>query len=225
MCAWAIERGLLETSLCDKIKRPSTETSRDRVLSDSELATVWRAAGALEAPYSAFVKLLILTGARRNEVARMRWAELDLEGKTWILPAARTKNGREHLVPLSNAAAGLLRGLPRVAGAEYVFTLSGRGPITAFDNVKKRLPADMPAWTYHDLRRSMASGMARLGVNLPVIERCLNHVSGSFAGVAGVYQRHGFEDEKRAALETWGVHVEAIAAGRPANVIALRQPQ
>jgi integrase len=231
MCAWAIERGIIETSPCDKVKAPSTETSRDRVLSDGELAAVWRAAGALEPPYGAFVGLLVLTGARRNEVAGMTWRELDLDGKVWTLLAARTKNGREHLVPLSDAAVELIRGLPRIAGSEFLFTLSGRGPITAFDLTKKRiderLPPDMTAWTYHDLRRTMASGLARLGVNLPVIEKVLNHRSGSFAGIVGVYQRHGYEDEKRLALEAWGHHVEAIVNGEPGNVVAVkaRRPQ
>jgi len=154
--------------------------------------------------------VLILTGQRRNEVAEMRWQKIDFEKRLWTLPKWRCKNDVEHVVPLSTAAITILNGLPKVASSGgFVFTTNGESPISGFARAKDRLGAallDMPAWTLHDIRRTFASGMARLGVNLPVIEKLLNHVSGSFAGVVGVHQRHSFADEKRAAMDTWARH-------------------
>jgi integrase len=196
-------------------------------VSDDELKSVWRAADALEPVYAGFVKLLILTGARRSEVAGMTWREVDLAARLWTLPAARAKNNREHTVPLPDLAAEILRTLPRIDDSDLVLTLTGRVPLRAFRNIKRRidtLAPPMPQWVLHDVRRSVASGMARLGINLPVIEKLLNHVSGSFAGIVGVYQRHSFADEKRAAMAAWARFVEQLVTGEtPANVIELKR--
>jgi integrase len=214
MANFAVQREIIDVSPFAIIKPPTTEAARDRVLSDSELAAVWRTAGALEWPYCGFMHLLILTGQRRNEVAALTWRELDLSGKLWTLPAARAKNGIEHEIPLSDMAVDILTTCPRVAESDYAFTVNGRNPMRAFYLTKRRIDALMPAetapWVMHDIRRTAASGMAKLGVNLPVIEKLLNHVSGSFAGIVGVYQRHSFADEKRAAMQAWARHVEAI---------------
>jgi integrase len=160
------------------------------------------------------VKLLALTGQRRDEVARMEWAEIDFGRRSWTLPRERVKTDQAHEVPLSDAAVAILEAAPRIAGSAYVFTTAGDAPISGYSKSKRRLdvllPTDMPAWRLHDLRRTAASGMARLGVNLPVIEKVLNHASGSFAGIVGVYQRHSFGDEKRAALNIWGEHVASL---------------
>lgn len=213
MGVWALERGLIDHNPFAGIKPPMAQKSRDRVLSDEELRRVWLAAGALERPYAAFVKLLILTGARRTEVAAMTWREINLDEKLWILPKERTKNGVEHRLPLADLAVDILQGL-RISGTGHVLTFSGRGPITGFAIIKRRidalLPPDTPHWVLHDLRRSTATGMARLGVNLPVIEKVLNHVGGSFGGVAGVYQRHSFAAEMRQAVDTWARHIETL---------------
>ena len=225
MSSWAIERGLIEASPCAGIRAPAAETSRDRVLSDDELKAVWRAADALETPYNAFVKLLILTGARRSEVAGMMWREIDFDAKLWTLPAARAKNATEYQIPLSDSAVQILRALPRIADSDLVFTLSGRVPIRGFHNVKTRIDALMPAgpsWTLHDLRRTFASGCARLGIAVHVVEAALNHRSGSIRGIAAVYNRYSYDTEKRAALEVWGRHVEGLASGKlAANVFRL----
>jgi integrase len=227
MCSWAIERGLIETNPCTGIKPPAAETARDRVLSDGELAAVWRAADALDLTYSAFIRVLILTGQRRSEVAGMTWREIDLDAKLWTLPAARAKNGREHKIPLSDLAVEILRSLPWIADSRFVFSLFGRGPITAFVLTKQRLDALMPTetapWTLHDLRRTFASGCARLGVAVHVVEAALNHRSGSIKGVAAVYNRYSYDTEKRAALSAWARHVETIVTGAPDNVITLRR--
>jgi integrase len=155
----------------------------------------------------------------------MEWKEIDLDAKLWTLPAARAKNSIEHAISLSDQAIEILKALARIAGSDFVFTINGRNPIRGTHLVKRRIDAlapSIPTWVLHDIRRTVASGMARLGVNLPVIEKLLNHVSGSFAGIVGVYQRHSFADEKRAAMQTWARHVEAIVSGETAvNVVEL----
>jgi integrase len=223
MCSWAIERGLIIANPFAGIKPPAAETARDRVLSDDELRAVWEAADALEPVYAGFIKLLILTGQRLREVSELEWKEIDLDAKLWTLPGVRAKNSIEHVIPLSDQAVDILKALPRIAGSDFVFTINGRNPIRGIHQVKRRidkLAPPMPPWVLHDIRRTGASGMARLGINLPVIEKLLNHVSGSFAGIVGVYQRHSFSDEKRVAMQAWARHLEAIVSGETAaNVV------
>jgi integrase len=255
---WCIERDILSTNPCTGVRPAVQEVSRDRVLSDEELALVWRAAGELGEPFGPFVRLLILTAQRRDEVAGMRWSEVDLARQLWTLPRERVKNDTAHDVPLSVQASAVLSELTRLAGSpDFVFT-SGAGrapaitpnvrlvPISGFSKAKKNLDAAalrflrqdaedqgldpsgvdaLPNWRLHDLRRTAATGMARLGIAIPVVEKILNHTSGTFAGVVGVYQRHGFALEKRAALEAWGRHIERLASGRQAeNVVPFHAP-
>jgi integrase len=222
---WCVERGTLEASPCERLKDPAPETRRDRVHSDNELRAIWKATDTLGYPFGPLLKLLILTGQRREEVAGMRWAELSAEGTLWTLPAERVKNKTKHEVPLSAPARVTLAGLPRIG--DFVFTTTGTTPVSGFAPVKRRLDAaitpPLAPWVLHDLRRSLASGMARLGVRVEVVEKILNHVGGSFAGVRGVYQRHDFAKEKQRALELWGNHVLALARRpkRGSNVIKL----
>ena len=213
MFNWAIERDLMEASPCAKVKAPSQERPRDRVLSDEELGLVLRAAQKLEAPFGPYMQILTLTLQRRSEIAGMCWDEIDWAQKLWVLPAARTKNDNEHIVPLSSSALKILETLreTRIVGSELVFTTTGRSPVSGFSKVKKQLDAlieqergaAIAPWRFHDLRRSGNSKMPRLGVELAVCEKILNHVSGTFSGVVGVYQRYAFLDEKRDALEKW----------------------
>jgi integrase len=227
---WCVARDILAVSPCAGVKPPTAERARDRVLTDDELRLLWQAADKLGGTFGPLVKLLALTGQRRDEVARMRWKEVDIENRVWTLPPARTKNNQAHEVPLSNAALAVLQKVPRIKESPFVLTTNGgASPASGYSKNKRRLdallPADIPAWRLHDLRRTCASGMARLGINLPVIEKVLNHASGSFAGIVGVYQRHSFADEKRQALETWGNFVAALVEGKPAKVIRLRGEQ
>jgi len=229
MFRWAVSRGLLDRSPCDGIDPPSLEKSRDRVLDTEELRLVWRAADGLGFPFGPIVKLLVLTGQRRSEVGGMEWREIDLDRATWTIPAARSKNKRQHVLPLSPEAVEIIKALPRFSG-KFVFSPGETAP-SGYSRAKTRLDAHIKAlnagefispWILHDIRRSVASGLAGLGVNLPVIERLLNHVSGSFAGIVGVYQKYNFADEMRGALDRWGRHVEAIASGEmAANVVEL----
>ena len=207
-----VDQDFLKASPCQTVKQ-TKEKSRDRFLSDKELAAVWKAAGRVSYPFGRAVQVLILTGARRGEVALMKWSELDFEAGSWTLPAQRTKNARAHAIALTPSLVHLLQGLPRINNSEYVFTHDGRKPAGGYSRSKARLDSlcGVKGWTLHDLRRTMASGMARLGIQLPVIERCLNHMSGSFAGIVAVYQRHSFAPEMADAFSRWTVHVKEIS--------------
>ena len=236
MCRWATARGIIERSPCEGVSAPSPETRRDRVLTGDELRLVWTASEALGWPFGVCVQLLMLTGGRRDEIAGMMWCELDLAARTWTLPAGRTKNGREHVVPLSDAAIDILADLPRVEG-RFVFSTTTTTPISGFSKAKAEIDkaileiarqqagdeeAPIPHWTFHDIRRSVATNLQKLGVRLEVTEAVLNHISGSRAGIVGIYQRHSWADEKRAALTAWSRRLEAIISGaEPTNVVAL----
>jgi integrase len=222
---WCLQHEIVATSPCTGIRPPGgREVSRDRILNDAELRAVWNAADQLGL-YGRVIQLLILTGQRRSEVANMEWREVDLANRLWTLPKERVKNGRAHQVPLPPQAIAIIEQLPRVS-EQYVISLFGRKPLQGFGEWARQIQkfAGLESeWVVHDLRRSVASGMAKLGVQLPVIERILNHTSGSFAGIVGVYQRHEFAEEKRKALQKWADHVEEIVDGDDRNnVVTLR---
>jgi len=220
---WAQSKKLIAANPCTGIERPAPEQSRERVLADKELRKVWLAAEKLDHPWAGIVKLLILTGQRRNEIADLHWSEIDPDERVIHLPAARTKNDRAHDVPLSGSALAIITGLRRLPDADLVFTIK-RQPVTGFSRMKERLDkaSGVTNWTLHDLRRTVASGLQRLGVRLEVTEAVLNHKSGSTAGIVGVYQRHDYAGEKRDALARWADCVDALVSGRKANVVALR---
>lgn len=242
LCNWAIGRDLIDTSPCAGVKPPAAEKARDRVLTDDELRAFWKGCDAIGWPFGPMFKTLLLTGQRREEVAGMMWRELDLDSKTWTIPRERVKTDKAHDVPLNASALATIDRLPKVDGAGYVFTTTGRTPASGISKAKERLDAKMleilrteakergedpakvelPAWRLHDLRRTVASDMARIGINLPVIEKVLNHMSGSFGGIVGVYQRHEFADEKRRALDAWGSFLETLMSERVRNVVDMR---
>jgi integrase len=232
MFSWCVDKDILAASPCAGLRPPGQPRFRDRVLTDAEIARVWRAADVIGHPYGPQIKLLILTGCRRAEIADLRWSEVDIEGRMIRLPRERCKNDTAHEVPLSDAALAVLASIPR-GRTDLVFpSATGRTSTAKFTKAKSCLNAAiaadgdeaMPVWVVHDIRRTVASGLARLGINLPVIEKCLNHTSGSFAGIVGVYQRHSFADEKRAALEAWARFVTALVENKPNdNVVGLRR--
>jgi integrase len=226
MFNWALPRYRLAESPCKGVEPPGEEESRDRVLSNDELRRVWLAAGNLGC-FGPVIKLLILTGQRRDEVAAMEWSELDFERKLWVLPPGRVKNKNGHTVPLSTAALEIIEGLKRSKGKCVFSTTHGRSSVSGFGDAKARLDklSGVKGWRLHDIRRTVASGMAGLKVALPVIEKVLNHSSGSFRGIVGVYQRHEFADEKREALDAWAAHVERLVYLPADNVVDLRAAQ
>jgi integrase len=189
----------------------------DRVLTDDELRAVWRACDCVHPAFAGVIRTMMLTGQRRGEVQGMRWDELSDDGKTWTIPAARTKNKKTHIVPLAPAVRELIG--KRVSEKPvYVFTTNnGRTHVAGFSKAKVAIDAVVKfeeEWRWHDLRRTMATGLQRLKVELPVTEAVLNHVSGSRSGIVGIYQRHDYADEKRVALERWAVHVMAVVTGK-----------
>lgn len=233
MCRWALARELLERDPTAGLDPPAKERSRDRVLDDAELAAIWRAAERLGFPYGDIVRLLVLTGCRREEIGALRREEVrDLEGgRARIeLEGARTKTGEARIVPLAEPAAAILRGLPRFVGP-FVFAFGGHRPFRSWGRCKARIDAlaaeiaegPLAPWRLHDLRRTCATGLQRLGVRLEVTEAVLGHV-GSRGGVVGIYQRHRYESEKRQALEAWARHVEGLVAGREDVVVPLVRP-
>ena len=234
---WCMRRDLIAVNPCTGTDRPAPQISRDHVLTDAELALFWRAAG-LDPFFGPMWKLLALTGQRRDEARGATWSEIDLEARTWTIPANRAKNGHEHEVPLSPTAIALLEAQSRIGKRPtLVFTTTGDAMLGGLSRAKDRLDRRMAAlaaadglkepvqpWRIHDLRRTAATGLQRLGISLPVIEKVLNHTSGSFAGVVGIYQRHDFPEEKRAALDAWDRHIQSLVEQRENNVTPIRRP-
>jgi integrase len=214
MFTWAIKEGLAASNpVIGTYKRP--EQVRDRVLSGEEVRRIWHALQIGE--YGTIVKLLILTGQRANEIAALSWPEIDFKANVINLPRERTKNGRQHIIPLAATARALLAEVPVREGRELVFG-KGVGPFSDWSNSKKKLDAaiaegerPLPPWTTHDIRRTVATGMADIGIPPHIIEAVLNHVSGHKGGVAGIYNRSSYAAEKAAALARWDEHVRSIA--------------
>lgn len=225
--AWSIGEGLAGANPVVGTNKATDEIARNRVLSGNEAGLIWRHAGTGQ--YGAIVRLLLLTGQRREEVAAMQWPELDLDKGIWSLPASRTKNALPHDVPLSDVAIDLLAARGRQPRRDLVFG-EGVGPFQGWSNAKsaldKRLQsAGMTApWRLHDLRRTAATGMADLGVQPHVVEAVLNHVSGHKSGVAGIYNRAAYASEKRAALALWASHVMALR-GRLMMGVSVAKPK
>ena len=223
---FALSRDWIEASPAEAIEKPKNERARDRVLDMSEIAEIWRGCDLLGYPNGHWLKVLLLTGQRRTEVANMRWADLDMEAATWTIPADETKADRKHLVPLSPLVVEIIESAPRIG--DFVFTSQGDAPISGFAKAKARLDKyvageddPLPAWKIHDLRRTAATHMVRLGIAETVVARVLNH---ALQGVtARVYALHSYEAEKRHALDTWAADVKrAIGRQGGDNVVALR---
>jgi integrase len=225
---WALSRGVIEASPVAGVKAPGAEMVRERVLSEDELREVWRAADATPYPFGPFFKLLILTAQRRDEVAGMRWSEIDGARALWTIPGERVKNGRAHQVPLTAPAIDILGSIPRVDGSDLVFTSNGQTAISGFSKAKLRLNnasgvglTERDEWRVHDIRRSVTTFMAEMGIAPHVVDKLLNHVSGSIRGVAAVYNRYGYTDERRRALDAWARRLATIIdTERGSNVVA-----
>ena len=210
--AWAMGQGLLESNPVIGTNRPKTPPSRSRVLSDSELAAIWEAAGD-DDDFGRIVRLLMLLGQRRSEVGGMCWREFDLERGIWTIPSGRTKNGRAHTLPLPSLATNIIASTPRIVGRDYLFGPRAAG-FTSWNRPKQMLDASLgnqvESWVLHDLRRTFCTRLADLGVAPHAIEAAVNHYSGHRAGVAGIYNRSSYEREVKAAVELWDGHIRAL---------------
>lgn len=237
---WAVDREIITESPCRGLKKPSEERSRDRVLTDGEVVEFWHAAEALGYPFGPLYRLALLTAQRRGEVAAARWQDIDLKRGVWTLPREQTKSDRAHEVPLSPLAVAELERLPRFKSSGLLFPSrtkaqaagkdpkrdAGDHPVSGWSRSKRRLDEiilearqkaaegaevePMQDWTIHDLRRTAASGMARLGIPPHIVEKLLNHSEGEISGVAAVYNRYGYEDEKRRAAEAWAQFLQSL---------------
>ena len=239
---WAEGRGEIERSPIGKtFPAPRSGAARDRVLSDEELTLYWNATDAIGYPFGPMFRLLLLTGCRRAEASGLSWSELDRQACTWSLPPARSKNGQAHIIPLNDLAIAEIDAHPltQTEGGEviwpksgYVFTTTSDRPVSGYSRAKQRLDTEiekkaegvLEPWRLHDVRRTVATGLQKLGVRFEVTEAILNHISGARGGVAGVYQRHDWKDEKQSALDAWGRHLTSLSGNSDrVNVIELRQ--
>lgn len=226
---WAVDRNDIEISPLAGMKAPKPVASRRRVLSDEEIVALWHASVKAEWPWGPYVRMLLLTMQRRREVAEMDWSEVDLAAKIWTLPGERAKNDEEHVIPLTDLAVNELELLdPKPRG--LVFTTTGDTPVSGFFKAKTALARDMlrimktrqderggdrdlveiPNWRLHDLRRTGATNLQSLGVPIEVTESVLNHISGTRAGVAGIYNRYRYDTEKRTALDAWDAKLRSL---------------
>jgi integrase len=251
---WAQGRGIERSPLDGYDAAPAPAPSRDRVLTDDELRLAWLAAGKLGQPFADFYRVLIGTGQRREEVASLDWKELNRDAAEWRLPSERSKNNEPHTVPLASLVFDLFDQLAEMAEVDaadrkwpkrgLVFSTTGKTAVSGYSRAKRRLDAAMlklalaeaeeagedpetvsvDPWRVHDIRRTVATGLQRLGVRFEVTEAVLNHVSGrSRSGIAAVYQRHQWTEEKRSALNAWAGHVERLlSAGEDNNVVPIR---
>jgi len=220
---WAVSRGDLAASPMEGMETPPPVKSRERWLSDDEIRLVWYAAPQCHRCFGPIVRLLIVTGQRREEVTGLMWEELNRSDALWTLPGDRAKNGEPNNIPLNELAIAELDSVAN--GTKWpkrgrVFPTSTGGGFTAYSKGKDKLDRlvaegegfPLPQWRLHDLRRTLATGFQRLGVRFEVTEAVLNHVGGSRSGVAGIYQRHDWKEEKRAALQAWNEHLTKILA-------------
>jgi integrase len=207
---WCVSRGLLDRSPCEGISAPARENARHRTLRDDELTAVLAAARDMGYPFGFIVWVLVLTGQRRDEVGRMAWDHLDLARQVWVIPAEHAKNRKPHTVQLSAPARDLLKNLPQTG--DLVFSVDGATAFQGYSKAKAKLDelSGVTDWTLHDLRRTVVSGMAALGVAPHVADKILNQQGGTISGVAAVYQRHEFMKERKQALELWGEHIQRL---------------
>jgi integrase len=226
--SWLRRHRRVDASPCASVPRPAKAVARDRLLNKAEIVWFWKAADQMGEPFGIVLKLLLLTGCRLREVAGMRRVELSDDG-TWSLPGARTKNKKPHVVPLPPLACELISGA--MGRGDLIFSTTGFTPVSGWSKTKRRLDRlmrtfaqrDIEPWRLHDLRRTCATGMAEIGIAPHIVEAVLNHISGAKGGVAGTYNRAAYAAEKKAALERWAAHIEALISGRPAKVVPMRR--
>lgn len=245
MFAWAVDQGRygIMASPMSSMSPPFGTVKRKRILSDAELRLVWYGATSLGDPFGALAKLLLLTGQRLREVANMKWDEVEIVNATWRVPGERTKNKQDHLCPLSPSAIAVLEAIQPDKNLRkgFVLTTNTTAAVSGFSRAKLRLNkaiADAQAerakalgidamlikpWTFHDLRRTLATGLQALGFSVEVNEAVINHVSGKRGGIVGVYQLHDYWNERVTALVAWARHVEGLISDERggSNVIAL----
>jgi integrase len=221
---WCAGEGFIDSNPA-QFTNKNPEQGRSRVLSDAELAKIWYALPPAGDDFADIVRLLMLTGQRRSEIGDLERSEIDFDRAVITLPPARTKNKRQHIIPLSAPALAILQARPQHNGRQLVFG-KGQGGFSGFGECKEKLDQaiQIPAWTLHDIRRSVATALGNhLAIPPHVIEQILNHQSGTKSGVSGLYNRSSYEAEKITALNRWAAHLLAVIENRPSNITALRR--
>jgi integrase len=225
--AWAVKRGKLASNPFQGLPAGVKSQPRERLLADDEIGAIWNAACAMAEPYGPFIRLLMLSLMRREEVAAMKWSEISPDLTAWACPGSRMKKGAAHIVALSDAAQKALDEITRIEGQDLVFSTTGKTPISGFSKVKARLDkaSKVTGWVLHDFRRAGVSHLARLGHSAVLADALLAHKGQALSDVARVYQVHDFADERKAALQAWAAHVLRCAAGEPdaGNVASLAE--
>jgi integrase len=223
---WCLQSGLIESNPVIGTPKPKDGKPRDRVLSDSELAAIWRACG--DGDFGKIVKLLILLGCRRAEIGGMRWSEFNdpRQPTAWTLPAERSKNGKAHTLPIMPMVAEIISTVPKLVGRDLLFGARSDGGFTTWDDEKQALDgrSGVTGWKLHDVRRSVATKMADIGVQPHIIEEILAHTSGHRAGVAGIYNRSRYTTEVRNALALWEDHLRSLIEGGERKVVPIAHP-
>ena len=212
---WAAENDLAPSNPTIGIRRPTKERPKDRVLSDGELAVVWNACDVLSHPAKEYFRFMILCGQRRDDVRLMHWREIDLDRGDWVIPSARYKSGQAHLVPLTGDMIALLREFPSKDDGGYVFSVTGgETPYTNLQKPKRAIDktCDIDSWTVHDLRRTLRTGLSRLGIRPDISERVIGHTVGGILGQT--YDHYEYRTEKLAALGAWCEFVNSSVDGR-----------
>jgi len=216
--AYAIERELITVNPVAGVSKRKVEIPRDRTLTTDELSALWRAIDKLPELPRAYFRVVLLTGARRNEVRCMTWSELDLDAGLWRVPAERNKSGHAFDLPLTAPVVETLRALPRIG--PMVFAHDGKRPMSVHQLIERiRRDAGLLNVRLHDLRRTLRTGLAELGISFEVAERVLNH---AMPGLQAVYNRHSYTTEKRKALALWAEYVLTLAEKREPTVVAFR---
>lgn len=243
MFNWLVDKRRLKVNPCSAVSRPEAPMKRERVLIDAEVTVFWDACNEVRDPFRPLLRVLLLTGCRLNEVAGMRRTEFSDDGNLWTIPSSRTKNHLPLVVALSPLALDVLKEVRSHPDSDLVFSTTGRTPVSGWSKLKGRLDGAMiaiarrntqkaggdpekvaiAAWRLHDLRRTVVTGMNNIGVMPHIVEACVNHVSGTKGGVAGIYNHAAYLDEKRVAWQRWAAHVGGLLAGRPANVTSIRR--
>jgi len=220
---WAMEEGWVSVNPVIGTRKPADPTPRDHVLSNPELVAIWNACGNDD--HGRIVRLLILLGSRRQEIGGMRWSEFDLDAGTWTLPKERSKNDRPHTITLPVPALEIIKSMSR-GERDHLFGDRAGDGFTSWSRCKvvldQRLAGKVGAWRVHDIRRTVATRMADIGIEPHVIEAALNHFSGHRRGVAGVYNRSTYEPQIKTALARWSEHVIALVEGRASNIVPMR---
>jgi integrase len=215
--AWAVKRGKLASNPFQGLPAGVKSQPRERLLADDEIGAIWNAACAMAEPYGPFIRLLMLSLMRREEVAAMKWGEISPDLTAWACPGSRMKKGAAHIVALSDAAREALGAVTRIDGQDLVFSTTGKTPISGFSKVKARLDkaSKVTGWVLHDFRRAGVSHLARLGHSAVLADALLAHKGQALSDVARVYQVHDFKDERKAALQAWAAHVLRCAKPEP----------